>query len=204
MKLVTPRIYFIITAIALIVACKTDEQKMSDRQYELFRTQIAEDSLNGMAESSAEFVYNYHYDTSKKYEAQKWLIAYKKKTDELKYAEQEEKKENDSLELIAEKFGGYKLIEIDTKAKCNMYRGYYMLNKNLTDSASLAFLASHLANKLFKSSPVLTSKCDNYRMSQAFIYQPGISDRSHWASMCTISPVDNYQGEVTVNTNTLK
>jgi hypothetical protein len=189
----------LIVLITFIIACKSDEQKFADEQYDQFKSLIADDSLNASATSYAAFIAANHYDDKKKNEAQNWLNSYKKNEDDYNAKKKiEEEKTKSRLEII----GGYKIVEVDSKTKCNLYKGIYRLNKMVIDSADLAFLAKYLANQLFINGQK-AADCSYPVMSQAFIYQPTAKEREDWASMCSITP-RNYEGDVFVKMNITK
>lgn len=109
----------------------------------------------------------------------------------------------DSLTAISvEKLGGVSLISIDKESKCNLIKGYYMLNKIITDSSDLALISHYLCSSLFKSIK-REENCQWPVMSAAYLYmnEKGFNNTEVIAS-CTITPRD-YEGDVLVNTCTL-
>lgn len=185
----------IITAIVtfIFISCKNDRQKFADKQYADFKEMTSVDHFNSSAETIAEYLAIGDYDDKRKAEVQMWLRSYRKMVNKQKEEQWSKKKVNESRLY---KLGGCKLVDLDTTSKCNLYKAIYRLNKYVTDSADLTFLAKHFAQKTFESS-TKGANCPYLLMSQVFIYQPNAKNESQWASMCTISP-GNYDGEVTI------
>jgi hypothetical protein len=188
-------LYLSIIIILFILSCKTEEEKFSDQQYEEFKSKIIGDPLSVMAEANAEYVSQFHYDTAKRLEAQKWLDKFNKQMSLIIETSEKRKKE---IEDRVNKLGGYNIIAIDSKVKCNLYKGYCSLNKSIVDSADLAFIAKYLADQIFQSGKK-DPNCDYPLMSQVFIYEPNkyYNGQDNWVATCTISP-SNYSGEVYV------
>ncbi len=104
--------------------------------------------------------------------------------------------------------GGLKLLEFDTDTKCNLTYGYYIINKKIKDSASLAFLAKFYADSLQENAthydciyPVMTAL---YIYSKPKDYLPtknssrNIEWPTKWIANCIITPNDP-DGQVSVN-----
>lgn len=52
----------------------------------------------------------------------------------------------DTITTLVNELGGYKKLQVtESSEKCNLFRGDFILNKIITDSATLAQLANHLA-----------------------------------------------------------
>lgn len=191
-----------LTAIIFCTSCKTEDEKIADTQYEIFIAKTVDDSLSVTAESSAEFVAKFHYDGNKRRRAEEWLTAFKKKMDGI---HEEIEAEREKVKRKIDNLGGYSVIKIDTKTKCNLFTGSYLITKTINDSADLAFLAKYLADQLFQNSKK-DPGCSFPVMSQALIYRSWKDYKENeggWISMCSITP-HNYDGEVSVNTLLLK
>jgi len=196
------RIYIALSLLILVVSCKSREEKEADSLYQDFKTMIALDSFAEVAKFSADYIAQFHYDENKRAEARSWLQEFKRREESRRQIAEAERNE---LQNRFDKIGGYKLLSIDTKTKCNLTKGYYVLNVISSSESDLSWLAKYLANALFIKS-VKDPECSYPIMSQAFVYQSEIDyiiDKGEYVSMCSITP-QNYSGDVYVNSHKLK
>jgi hypothetical protein len=104
-----------------------------------------------------------------------------------------------------EKLGGLKLLNQEADKKCNLTKGYYSLNKKITDSSDLGFFAQYSADVLMLNAKPMES-CSYPIMTAAYVYlnkAAYLDYEGNWISMCTKTPT-NYSGEVSVNTFQIK
>lgn len=109
-----------------------------------------------------------------------------------------DKEQQASNEKRIAELGGVTLVKLDNQTKCNLYKGYYLLNKPVTDSASLAFLAKYYADDLFYSNKKDAS-CPFPLMTTTSLYMNNEDLKIGYSlASCSITP-SNYQGDVYVD-----
>src|SRR6185295_4117072 len=100
--------------------CKNKDDEFADTKYTEFKEKILNDSFNENAVPVAAFVSQRHYNAEKRLEAEHWLASYHQNLNKIKLEEDSRKR---FIEERITKIGGYKLIEIDSNSKCNLYKG---------------------------------------------------------------------------------
>lgn len=64
---------FLLTLVVILFSCKSQDHSAADNRYEEFKAETKNDTLNSLAQDDAQFIADFHYDSTKRYEAKTWL-----------------------------------------------------------------------------------------------------------------------------------
>lgn len=126
--------------------------------------------------------------------------------DEIKKARQDfinaNKNKREEKKKMIDSLGGVTVItESKGTGKCNLYEGYYLVNRKI-DSSGLALLSQLLAEELFISiNP--DANCNYHTMSTASVYskkEDYNKDKASYLATCSIMPTGNYKPNVFIPT----
>lgn len=148
------------------ISCKTQEQKTADEYYDKFKAEITEDSLSVFAKNDAQFVVDFHYDSSKQKEAKEWLSKmdnYMKSIDE----EVKNKKVDEQL-FLARNLKLSKTLHKDEQ--CNFLQQHILVDTYSDNKDTLTKAVKILTDSVWNTIPFSNDCVKNIRCG-VYLYE---------------------------------